>query len=221
MIDEHDLLVRLAALGDALAFDDTSPLLEDAVLARLDEPELARPGHRWLAVAAAVLVATSVAVAAIPDARQAIARWFGLDGLQIDVDPSLTIPPVPVPVSVPVSLPSPSFDVPGPGESRTITVDGREVLISTLTGALDRILIGKTVGSSDQIQEVTVDGDPGLWISGGPHEVLYETLDGNVVIERVAVDTLLWQAGDTLFRIEGCADLAAALAIAGQMNPGT
>ena len=39
-----------------------------------------------MVVAAAVLVIL-VGVALIPDSRRAVARWFGLDGVTVEVDP--------------------------------------------------------------------------------------------------------------------------------------
>ena len=67
---------------------------------------------------------------------------------------------------------------------------------------------------SSQVEEVTVDGRPGLWISGSPHEVLYEDPQHDVVVERVARDTLLWSADGVLYRVEGFSRLADALAYA-------
>ena len=52
---------------------------------------------------------------------------------------------------------------------------------------------------------------PGLWFSGQPHEVLYDSANGDVVVERVAANTLVWQEGDVLLRIEGFAELSDAL----------
>ena len=59
-----------------------------------------------------------------------------------------------------------------------------------------------------------MNGQPGLWISGGAHEVLYESLVGGIVVERVAGNTLLWQHDGVLSRVEGFDDLSQALAFA-------
>ena len=87
-------------------------------------------------------------------------------------------------------------------------VDGRRIIVSAVRGELTEQLIVKTVGSSDQIEEVTVDGHPGLWFAGAPHHVMYDAPIGDVVVERVAADTLVWQDGDSLFRVEGFDRLA-------------
>jgi hypothetical protein len=201
MIDLDDLTERLRALGDALDFDDAD--LAESVLDRIDtEPR--RTTRPWLVAAAAVLVIL-IGVALIPDSRRAVARWFGLDSVAVKVDPEVTGTAAPV-----------SFDLPGPGESRVVEVDGRQILVSTVSGTLSQRMITKSVQSSTQIHEVDVDGAPGLWIAGPPHEIGYESPTGDPVFERMAGNTLLWQRGEVLTRVEGFADLDAALAFARQ-----
>ena len=129
-----------------------------------------------------------------------MARWLGLDDVSVEIDPRLS-----------PSSPAGTFTTPGPGESRVIAVDGRPILVSAIAGTFDDVLISKTVASSDQVQSVEVVGWPGLWIEGGPHEVMYRALDGSVLVERVAANTLLWQQADVLVRLEGFIDLESAL----------
>jgi hypothetical protein len=202
MIDLDDLTERLRSLGDALDFDDSD--LADLVLGRIDaEPR--RRNRLWLVVAAAVLLVV-VGVALIPDSRRAVARWFGLDAVTVKVDPELSATP-----AAPVS-----FDLPGPGESRVVDLDGRQILVSTISGALTPRTITKSVQSPEQVHVVDVDGAPGLWIDGLAHEIGYESPPGHVVFERMAGNTLLWQRGDGLTRVEGFDDVDAALAFARQ-----
>lgn len=207
MIEEHDLIARLGALGDSLDLPvERTSRVVDVVLARLDEPAsqtapLAadHDRRRWTLVASVALV-VAVAVTAIPDARRAVARWFGLDRVSVEIDPNLS-----------PSSPAGTFTTPGPGESRVVIVDGRQVLVSAIAGTLDDVLVSKMVGSSDQVQSVEVVGWPGLWIAGVPHEVMYRALDGSVLVERMAADTLVWQEADVLLRLEGFTDLETAL----------
>lgn len=200
MIATDDLERRLRDLGESLVFDDAE--LADAVSARLaSEPTSRR--RIWPAAAAVVLLVV-LGIALLPDARHAVARWFGLDSVKVVVDPSLDTEPV-------GTAPPVVIDLPGPGESRAVDVDGHAVLISTLDGALNPGLITKSVQASAQVTEVDVGGAPGLWIEGSPHEILYESPDGEIVFERMAADTLLWQRGDVLTRIEGFEQLDQAL----------
>jgi hypothetical protein len=54
------------------------------------------------------------------------------------------------------------------------------------------------------VQPVTVNGDPGYWIEGAPHEIRYFDLKGRPIPDRtrLAGNVLLWQHGDVTFRIE-------------------
>jgi hypothetical protein len=66
------------------------------------------------------------------------------------------------------------------------------------------------------VAPVTVNGDPGYWIEGAPHEIQYFDPDGTSVPDRtrLAGNVLLWQHGDVTFRIEADIGRAQALRIA-------
>jgi hypothetical protein len=203
MISVDDLSERLRDLGDALDFDDAA--LADSVLARITtERSRSSKARLWLAAVAAALLLL-VGVAVIPDSRHAVARWFGLDGVTVEVDPGVTGSAAPV-----------SSDLPGPGQSRVVEVEGKDILVSTISGTLSPRMITKSVQSSDQVQEVDVDGAPGLWFAGPAHEIGYESPTGQPVFERMAGNTLVWQRGDVITRVEGFDDLEDALAFARQ-----
>ena len=197
MIDHRDLVERLELLGDALDFDDLD--LSGAVLLEVRARRSRVRTRRWLVAAGVLLVAG--AIAGTPDSRQAVARWFGFDGLSVEVDPELSVPAAEEP-----------FEAPGPGETLVVEVGGRAITVSTVEGRLNTAVVVKTVGSIDQIEEVTVEGRDGLWISGAPHRVGYESLDGSIVVERVSENTLVWQRGDVLVRVEGFVELFDTLA---------
>lgn len=203
-IDDFDgLVARLAAFGDRIDVDDAG--LVDAVLNRLDAPRRrdGRGNRPWLMAAAIAILVAGIVLH--PDSRQAVARWLGLDGVVIEFDPSLSVPPED-PAAAPL------FEAPGPGESEVVVVGGREVLVSAIEGGLDERLVSKVVSSTDQVEVVDVMGHRGLWISGAPHEVMYASPDGDVVVERLAANTLLWHDGAVLYRLEGFEELADALA---------
>jgi hypothetical protein len=199
----EDLIDQLECFGDALDFDDAD--VSNEVLDRIVSRRRPRSRHRWFVAAAVVLMVTGAVLH--PDSRQAVARWFGFDGLVVEVDPDLQSQAL-----------REGFDAPGPGESLVVEIDGREILVSAVRGEWNDGLITKSVGSSDQIEEVDIGGLRGLWISGAPHQVLYEVDNGEVVVDRVAANTLVWQDADVLYRVEGFANLPDALAF---VNEGT
>jgi hypothetical protein len=66
------------------------------------------------------------------------------------------------------------------------------------------------------VEPVTVNGDPGFWIEGAPHEIQYFDPSGREVPDqtRLAGNVLLWQHGDVTFRIEADIGRAEAIRIA-------
>lgn len=201
---------RLRALGGVLDVADRDVVVE--VLARLDDDATAMSGNDATRgvlrlVGAAVLVA-ALAVAAVPSSRSAVADWLGFDGVDVERRPDLDVPDVPDPLDR--------------GRSGTVTdVDGVEVVISEIPGSLTGPVITKTVGDGTDVIEVTVRGAPGLWIDGEPHEVVFLDADGEVVARGFAGNTLLWQDGDVIRRLEGFTDVAAAVDHAETLTAGT
>jgi hypothetical protein len=63
---------------------------------------------------------------------------------------------------------------------------------------------------------VKVSGDPGFWIAGKPHVLMFLDPNGNVIDDsvRLAGNVLLWERGDLTLRIEGALTLDQALAVA-------
>lgn len=204
-----NLEARLAGLAHVLDMDDAG--LAESVAARLDRSSSSglRSARRRLQLVAAFVLVIAVAIALIPESRHVVARWFGLNQVRIERDTDLNVPSAPT-----------TFDLPGPGESRIVMLQGREILVSTIDGRLGGPIMQKTLGSSTSIIEVDVAGNLGLWIDGAPHEVMYESSDDMVVVERVAGNTLLWEVGDVLYRLEGFDNLDDALKFAGTLALG-
>lgn len=182
----NDLEQRLGELGDRLRLDADG--LVDDVLARLDVPAPSAGSTRPWLVAAAVLVAVVAAALVVPSSRQAIADWFGLDGVRIEQQPGLSVP---------------AFDDLPVG-----------VVVDEFDGSLDPQLLTKLLSEDTGIQRVEVEGLPGLWIDGAPHELVIRDASGEVVSRRFAGNTLLWQDGDTIRRVEGLGSLDEALEFA-------
>jgi hypothetical protein len=67
---------------------------------------------------------------------------------------------------------------------------------------------------------VTVNGRPGLWISGAPHAVYYVDSEGRSLTDtvRLAGDVLLWEANGITYRIESALPLERVLEIAESMR---
>ena len=208
--------------------------LVDAVLARLDEaparPDRRRPADRpWLRVAAALLLAVALVAVAVPASRRTVADWFGLDGVRVERRPGAPAVSAPDPfdgdVTSGVDSPAapPDADVSSgstaPSIGTVVGVGGVDILVSEFVGSLDNPAIGKTIGDGTSVQQVEVDGEFGLWIDGAPHDVSFFDEDGDIVFERFAGNTLLWQDGEVVRRLEGFADVTDAVEYAEQWAP--
>jgi hypothetical protein len=93
------------------------------------------------------------------------------------------------------------------------------LLLTEFRGELDPFFIKKVLGGG-QIRAVTVAGEPGYWLSGGPHSVTYRVPGGGELDEqtRLAGNTLIWQRGDLTLRLEGQVSRGEALRIAGSLR---
>ncbi len=93
---------------------------------------------------------------------------------------------------------------------------GHGALVTQLRGVLDTSFIGKGVGPGSRVENVRVGDAPGVWIEGQAHLFFYRDGAGNILQEtlRLAGNTLLWQRGDSLMRLEAQVDRSRALEIA-------
>ena len=94
---------------------------------------------------------------------------------------------------------------------------GVAALVSEFSGGIDERFFGKVLDRNTTLEKVTVDGQPGFWIQGQPHLFFYSAgVAGEVLQEslRLAGNTLIWQRGGLLLRIEAQVDKATALRIA-------
>ena len=80
----------------------------------------------------------------------------------------------------------------------------------------------KLVGPDTRVEQVTVNGVPGIWLEGAPHEVFVQPSPGtgSPVLDRVrlAGNTLLWYRGGITYRLEAKVSKARALEIAGTVG---
>jgi hypothetical protein len=228
-VSDRELPERLAAWGAGLAFPAEEALAAD-VVAALGRRRPRRP--RPLLAAAAVVLAVASVVVAVPDGRRAVARWLGLEQLRVEVvgalppaaraelgDPTTlgdaaaragVVPYVATTLGPPVAIYAPG------GRYVAVRYDdrGAAVLVTTLPGRIDDVTFGKIATSQDQVRLVTVDGADAIWITGDEHLFVYERRDGTFTEARPASDTLAWQRGDVILRVEGAVTLERALDVA-------
>ena len=72
----------------------------------------------------------------------------------------------------------------------------------------------KQVGPGSRTVSVSVNGVPGLWITGARHEIVYRDAAGQIDAKtrRLVGDVLLWDRDGITYRLEGAKTLAEALA---------
>lgn len=90
-------------------------------------------------------------------------------------------------------------------------------LLTALPGRLEPGLLAKTAADPHTtLTSVSVGDGVGWWIGGAPHALIYYDAQGEVRSDRsrLAGATLLWQSGDTLYRLESALDREEALRIA-------
>ena len=89
------------------------------------------------------------------------------------------------------------------------------LLLTEFRGDLDPDLVQKFIGPGTGTRRVRVCPDDGFWIEG-PHSFAYRDAQGEVRTEdrRLAANTLLWQRGPVLLRLESELPLRRALEIA-------
>lgn len=126
------------------------------------------------------------------------------------------------PIVVPSSLGSPDgvyYQAPptGPSQGEVTLVyteragikpsgqTGVSVLLTEARGKVDEQFFGKTIGADATLEHVTVNGHQGYWIAGQPHVFVFIDSDGKVRSEtmRLATNTLIFDDGGTIVRIEG------------------
>lgn len=84
------------------------------------------------------------------------------------------------------------------------TETGVGLLLGEFQGRTDQVFISKMAGPGTTIVPVTVAGQPGFWLSGQPHEFLYQDAGGVAHQQtlRLADNTLIWTHGTVTLRIE-------------------
>ncbi|MBA2462763.1 MAG: hypothetical protein H0V45_13545 [Actinobacteria bacterium] len=230
-----ELELRLSSLRAEIAFPETPDLaaaFEGGLAPAQRRPRRLRP----LAIALAALAAVAAGVLALsPGARSAFLEIFHLRGATVErVD---ELPDVPTtgrlalgervtreeaerrvgfalldlgePDAVFVRNDSIATLVYGP-------VERPRVVLSQLRGSVYEGFVKKVGGAGTRVQDVTVAGERGLFLSGAEHFVMFRDESGRIADEPtyVAGNTLLWNRGPLLLRLEGDFSRATALELA-------
>jgi hypothetical protein len=208
------------------------PDVSGAVRERLE----VRPRRRLLP-RIAIPVAVLVLVAAVPPARSTVLDWLGIGGEKIE-----RVPKAPPRTATPLDL---GTRVPLPGDSLVPAALGRPdrvyeagdiitllyrprpalpesehtgagALLEQFPGRTRAEYVRKQAGPRTRIDRVTVGGEPGFWIAGAEHGLLYEDPSGTIVEARarLAGNALVWRHGDRTLRLEADIPKSRALAIA-------
>jgi hypothetical protein len=135
---------------------------------------------------------------------------------------------------LPATLPAPATAwVVGAGDRRIVTVAWRaepgqatledsdlSVLLMTVAGRADDALFTKALPPGARIEPLSVGGEPGWWISGAVHELLFMRPDGDAgtLQTRLVGDTLVFSRDGTLYRFESALGREATLEIASSLR---
>jgi hypothetical protein len=147
-----------------------------------------------------------------------------LDGAQRQVGWAITVPSsLGAPDEVYVKLPPTG---PSGGEVTLVYVQRQDIHASGLTGVsvlvteargqVNEQYFGKMLGPDATVEQVSVNGHAGWWISGRPHDFAFTDAQGNFYSDtlRLATNTLIFDDVGTIVRIEGDMTKAQALQIA-------
>jgi hypothetical protein len=197
---------------------------------------LERPRRRWPRVA--IPLAVLVLVAAVPPARSTVLDWLGIGGEKIERVPRRPSPragtpldlgtrvPLPRDALVPAALGRPDAGLRGRRDRHAALPTAIRLPESEHTGAgawsrsspaaRREEFVRKQVGPDTRIDRVTVRGEPGFWIAGAAHGLLYEDPSGAIFEARgrLAGNALVWRHGDRTLRLEADIPKSRALAIA-------
>jgi hypothetical protein len=240
-----ELELALADLGRHIEFPPT-PDLAPGVRERLAERQAPRPGltrRRGLMLAFALLAVAVAAVMAVPQTRAAILEFFHLRGVTIERVREL--PTVSLQrdfnklflgekvsldeargradfdVVVPETLGDPDgvyFQESPPGGMVSFvygTPEHPRALFTQFSGTVEDVIFKKVVPEA-QIDPVRIEGEPGYFLSGKPHDFSYFDRRGEIRSEivRLAGNTLLWERGLVTLRLEADINEEEALKIA-------
>ena len=229
----------LVALGRDLDVPE-DPDLVAAVLASRPVSKTGLAPRRWALVVAVALLAALAATLAIPDARSALFRVLHIGGERIELVDEL--PRVSVDHDLEAALGERvpleearrrsgfdlrELDEPPDhvylGERGTVwflygePADVRLLVAQTPLQVLDgELMVKKLTTPETRVERVSVDGSPGVFLSGEAHFLFLLDEYRQIVEEsaRLARDVLIWESGGVAYRLEGELERGEALRLA-------
>ena len=215
----NDLELRLRDLGGEIAYPATP---------RFDLGFDRRPARaarlRPLVLGFAVLLAVLAGVLALsPGARSAFLEIFELKGATVERVEELPEVEVNAPdfgerVTRAEAERRVGFPLVDLGEADAVfvrdtriatlvygPVDNPRLTLTQLRGGVWDGFVKKAGGRGTTVEDVTVGGEPGLFVTGDDHFVMYRDASGTITDELtyLAGTVLLWNRGDLLLRLEG------------------
>ena len=223
-----ELELRLSALRDEIAWPETPTFALELEPARPPRRPLLRPLALGLAVALAVLAGV---LALSPGARSAFLELFRLEGATVELVDTLPEVEARQPdfgerVSREEAERRVGFELLDVGEPDAVfargqtmaslvygPVDRPRLVLSQLRGTVWDGFVKKAAGTGTTVEEVSVDGERGLFVTGDDHYVMFVDENSSITDEPtyLAGTVLLWNRGPLLLRLEG--DLTRAEAV--------
>lgn len=224
-----NLEAALRQVGAELEFPP-EPQVAGRVAARLSARRRTR--RPWLIALAAAVLAVAVAFA-VPPARSALLRFFGIQGATIErvaerpVFTQQTNRKLGVPVTLeearrrapfPLLVPDGAARVFYDADIPAVTFDLSGRLLTEFRGA-STPYVEKSAGPGTAIEQTSVHGWFGYWLEGERHRVVFRDARGRVLESRAAGNVLLWEQSGLTLRLEGARTKAEALRTAGTLRP--
>ena len=169
------------------------------------------PARRAIVLAAALVVLGAVAAGATTSTSPpAPLGSFLLAGRPVSLQEAQTNVAFHILVPTAPGLPAPQvyLDANVPGGAVTLVYrsgprfpeigpGGIGVAITEFEGRYERPLVEKFVRPGTTVEDVTVEGSPGFWVAGAPHEMAYIGPDGEYRSStlRLSGNALLWEQG--------------------------
>jgi hypothetical protein len=94
---------------------------------------------------------------------------------------------------------------------------GPGILLVEVGGALETLDISKAIPEGGAVETVDIGGVPGYWVTGAFHQFAIDARDGEHLLHQVAGETLVWEFGGVVYRLETRAGKDESIALAREL----